>query len=423
MNIFIIHKKENAMSYPYRPTQKWDVHTHTTLSPATYGALERFADYDRFVRVRGRSAGQCGAEIIDSQGRVFRTIMKNAYDPEARLLDMNADRVTVQVISPTPAMIPDYIDDEADASQICRILNDDSLSLVAKYPERFTALGALPMRFPDQAIHEMERIQSCGMRGFEINSNVDGMDLDDPRLFAIFQAAAEKGMAVFVHPWAGFMSPRIETALQRRMHEKRNWRPWLLGMPLETALAFDAMRSGGVHERLPNLRVLYAHGGGAFPALLGRLEHGQYCRPDLFKEASSISPWETILNSGVYVDTLTHNPWVLKMLIDVMGSSRMAMGSDYPYPLGEQEPFGPESRRDILGNECPYSGPKSIYPGHMIEHLPSSFAEAAEARNYFGWLPDRNADGPRPLPMLTPHEKGHMLFGTARRWLGYDGPL
>src|SRR6185436_8947045 len=102
-----------------------------------------------------------------------------------------------------------------------------------------------------------------------------------------FEAAAEMNMAVFIHPWGGFMSP-VEERLKKRMNGDRNWRPWLIGMGMETALAFDSMRCGAVHERLPKLRVMYAHGGGVFPALLGRLDHGSWCRPDLFKNASRL---------------------------------------------------------------------------------------------------------------------------------------
>jgi aminocarboxymuconate-semialdehyde decarboxylase len=221
----------------------------------------------------------------------------------------------------------------------------------------------------------MERIRKQhGMRGIEINSNINGMDLDDPKLFPVFEAAAEMDMAVFIHPWGGFLNPS-EAALKNRVNPDRNWRPWLIAMPMETALAFDSMRTGGVHERLPKLRVMYAHGGGAFPSLLGRLEHGAYCRPDLFKNASQLDPFQTVKNCGIYVDSLVHNPSVLRMLIELMGVERVAMGSDYPYPLGEMD----------------MRGIKKIYPGHLIEHLEG----------------------------LTAQQRERLLSGTAKEWLGY----
>lgn len=370
--------------------EKWDVHTHTTLSPATYDLLEKFTGYADFVRVAAHATEPCCANIVRSDGTIFRKIGNNAYDASVRVQDCDRFGITRQVLSPTPAMIPDMVDDAGDAAEICRILNDDNARLVAQFPERFTALAALPMRHPKHAIEEMERVHGLGFHGFEINSNIAGVDLDHPDFFPVFESAARLGMAVFVHPWGGFMAPQ-EERLKSRMNEKRNWRPWLLGMGLETALAFDALCRGGVHERLPHLRVLYAHGGGVFPALLGRMEHGAYCRPDLFRDISRLNPYQTIEQCGVYVDSLVHDPLMLQMLIQMFGVNRIAMGSDYPYPLGEMEPFDTVTKKDNLGNSCPYPQAKALYPGKMIETLNG----------------------------LCDEDKNRMLAGTAKEWLGF----
>ncbi len=351
--------------------EKWDVHTHTVTSPETYEALSRFTHYADFIRVRAHKTKPCCAEMVNSKGEVQREVEENAYNGAVRIKECDAHGVMVQVLSPTPMMIPDYAE-VADAAEICKILNDDNAATVAKFPKRFQAIGALPMQDADKAIKELERFNGLGMHGIEINSNINGMDLDELKLFPVFAAAAEMNMAIFIHPWGGFMSP-TEERLKKRMNAGRNWRPWLLGMGLETALAFDSMRSGGVHERLPKLRVMYAHGGGAFPAMLGRLEHGAYCRPDLFKNASQLDPYETVKKCGVYVDALVHDESVLHMLIAQMGVDRVAMGSDYPYPLGELDTIGK----------------KGIYPGHMIEHLD-----------------------------ITQAQRERLLSGTAKEWLG-----
>lgn len=369
---------------------KWDVHTHTTPSPETYEALGRFTHYADFIRVRPHPTQPCCAQMVNSQGELQRLIEANAYNPTARLTDCDRHGVTMQVLSPTPMMLPDYVDNPEDAAAICRILNDANAAIVAGHPTRFMALGALPMHHPKHAITEMRRIQELyGMRGIEINSNIHGADLDDPSFFPIFEAAATLDMAVFIHPWGGFMSPQ-EQHLKGRMNAARHWRPWLIGMAMETALAFDAMHFGGVHARLPKLRVMYAHGGGAFPALLGRLEHGAYCRPDLFTDAMARDPYQTVRDSSVYVDTLVHSEAVLTMLIALLGVERIAMGSDYPYPLGEMEPFNADTRLDTMGNRCPYPNPKGLYPGHLIEHLEG----------------------------LSDTQRQRLLSGTAKEWLG-----
>ena len=380
----------------------WDVHTHTTLAPETYNALARFRHYESFVRVRAQAAGPCAAEIVNHRGEVQRSLHANAFDGPARIQECDQHGVTMQVLSPTPMMLPDAIDNAADASEICRILNDGNAALGSQFPTRFTALGALPMRHPGHAIHELERIHALGMRGVEINSNIDGLDLDDPLFFPVFQAAAALDMAIFIHPWGGFMSP-AEPRLRSRMHEQRNWRPWLLAMGMETALAFDSMRSGAVHERLPHLRVLYAHGGGTFPALLGRMSQGHHVRPDLFRDSATLAPYETLRDCAIYTDSLTHDPFLLHLLLQILGPARIAMGSDYPYPLGEADPHGT----------------KGIYPGHMVRHLPESGdADAHEAAwQHFPWLPRHNSSGPRSLPTLTPSDKQELLHKTAKDWL------
>lgn len=382
--------------------EKWDVHTHTTLSPDTFSALEKYAArYMDFVRIRAHKTKPCCAEMVNGKGEVLRVIEDDAYDGAVRIKACAHHHVSVQVLSPTPMMIPDFVDNAGDAAEICKILNDDNARLAAQFPQRFIALGALPMLHTEAAIIELERIKNLGMRGVEINTNINGLDLDDARFYHIFEACAALGMAIFIHPWGGFMSPS-EAALKSRMNASRNWRPWLCGMPLETALAFDSMARGAVHERLPHLRVMYAHGGGAFPALLGRMEHGSYCRPDIFEDVPSANLWKTIKTCGVYTDTLTHNPWALKMLSDMLGSNRIAMGSDFPYPLGEIDPFTS----------------KNIYPGHMIEHLPSVPDDQEKAWAHFNWLERENADGQRDLPLLSAAQKDNMLHNTAKKWLG-----
>ncbi len=407
------------MIYPYKPAEKWDVHTHTTLSPATFDRLSKFTAYEKFVRIRAHDAKPCCAVMVNSQGEVQREIEDNAYEGKVRVHDCDTHGVTMQVLSPTPMMIPDYVDNERDAAEICKILNDDNARLAAEFPKRFMALGALPMRFPDAAIREMARARDdLGMRGVEINTNVDGMDIGHPFLYPIFEAAANLNLAVFIHPWGGFMAPE-EKMLQNRMNLNRNWRPWLIGMGMETAIAFDSMRCSGVHERLPDLRVLYAHGGGAFTGLIGRLEHGAYCRPDLFEKRSQLDPYATVRECAVYSDSLTHSPWGFETLLHTLGANRIAMGSDYPYPLGEIDPFDSATKSDPKGNGCPYDQIKGIYPGHMIENLPGPDTDMEQAWKKFAWIPHEDAGGnPRSLPRLTDEQRQRMLSGTAKEWLG-----
>jgi aminocarboxymuconate-semialdehyde decarboxylase len=120
------------------------------------------------------------------------------------------------------------------------------------------------------------------------------------------------------------------------------WLPWLVGMPAETSLAISSMIFGGVFERFPKVRVAFAHGGGAFPGTIGRIEHGFHVRPDLVAIDNKTNPRKYLANDGhpaqFYVDSLVHDADALKMLIKLFGAQRVALGSDYPFPLGEAKP-------------------------------------------------------------------------------------
>jgi aminocarboxymuconate-semialdehyde decarboxylase len=117
---------------------------------------------------------------------------------------------------------------------------------------------------------------------------------------------------------------------------KRYWLPWLVGMPAESSRALCSLIFGGVLERLPSLRVAIAHGGGSFPATLGRIQHGFDVRPDLVALDNAIPPRDYL--GRFWVDSLVHDPHDLANLLRLVGDDKIVMGSDYPYPLGEAVP-------------------------------------------------------------------------------------
>jgi aminocarboxymuconate-semialdehyde decarboxylase len=155
---------------------------------------------------------------------------------------------------------------------------------------------------------------------------VNDLNLDASELFPIFQAAEELGAAIFVHPWDMFGKKRMT----------KYWLPWLVGMPAETTMAICSMIFGGVLERLPKLRVAFAHGGGSFPATIGRIAQGFEVRPDLCAVDNNVNPRAYL--GHFYVDSLVHDPLALDYLVQTLGSNSIALGSDYPFPLGEAVP-------------------------------------------------------------------------------------
>lgn len=298
-----------------------DVHTHI-LPPELPDLRQRFGygGWPSIVPDGPRTA----RIVIDD--RVFRVIDDDCWDPVRRLEDCDRDGVALQVLSTVPVMFS-YWAEAADTAHLAHILNDHIASVCARWPDRFAGLGTLPLQDPDLAIAELERcIRDLGMAGVQIGTHAGPWELDDPGLVAVLAAAADLDAAVFVHPWDMLAPERME----------RHWLPWLVGMPTELALAFSALTLGGVLRRLPRLRILLAHGGGAFPGILGRLEAGHRARPDLAATGDDASP-RTYLDR-IHVDSLVHDPATLRFVADLVGTARITVGTDYPFPLGEAQP-------------------------------------------------------------------------------------
>jgi aminocarboxymuconate-semialdehyde decarboxylase len=262
--------------------------------------------------------------LID--GNCFREIEANCWDPECRIDEFTRHGVQMQVLSTVPVMF-NYWARPEHALDLARLLNDHIAEVVRKYPDRFAGLGTLPMQAPGLAVREMERcVRELGLAGVEIGSHVNEWNLDEPALFPVFEAAERLGAAVFVHPWDMLGRERMQ----------RYWTPWLVGMPAETCLAICSVIFGGVLERLPRLRLCFAHGGGSFPGTIGRIEHGFRVRPDLCATRNAINPRAYL--GRFYVDSLVHDADALRHLIRLFGARCVALGSDYPFPLGEEVP-------------------------------------------------------------------------------------
>jgi aminocarboxymuconate-semialdehyde decarboxylase len=214
-----------------------------------------------------------------------------------------------------------------DGLEVARFLNDHLAALCRAQPSRFLGLGTLPLQDAELAAGELERcVRELGLCGVQIGTHVGPWNLDAPELFPFFARAAELGAAIFVHPWDMLAPERM----------KKYWLPWLVGMPAECALAISSLIFGGVLERLPALRICFAHGGGAFPGTLGRIQHGFEARPDLCAVDNPHPPERYARR--IYVDSLVHDPRALRLLLEVFGPERIALGTDYPFPLGEQRP-------------------------------------------------------------------------------------
>ncbi len=313
---------------------KIDVHTH--ILPENWPDLRERYGYGGFVRLEHHAPCRARMMIDD---RFFREIQSDCYDPEVRIGDCDRTGVDVQVLSTVPVMFSYWAKPE-HTLDLSKLLNDHLAEVVSRRPDRFVGLGTLPMQAPDLAIRELERcVRSLGLAGVQIGSHIEGWNLDAPELFPVFEAAAELGAAVFVHPWDMVGKDKMT----------KYWLPWLVGMPAETSLAICSVLFGGVLERLPNLRIGFAHGGGAFPGTVGRIDHGFDVRPDLCAVDNDHRP-STYLGR-FYVDSLVHDPDALRFLIGKVGEKSIALGSDYPFPLGEAHPGKLIESMDDLSSE------------------------------------------------------------------------
>jgi len=298
-----------------------DLHTH--MLPPQLPEMRERSGYGGWIRLERAAPGR--ARMLQDD-HLFREIEADCWDALPRLEAMDRTAVDVQVLSTVPVLFS-YWAQPADGMFLARALNDHLAEVVAARSRRFVALGTVPLQAPDLAIEELERcVKQLGMPGVQIGSHVGLWNLDDPALFPFFQAAADLGAAVFVHPW-DMLAPE-RTA--------RYWMPWLVGMPTESTIAICSVVFGGLLERLPALRIAFAHGGGSFPGTFGRIEHGFAARPDLVAINSPRPPAESL--GRFWVDSLVHDPRMLRLIVDMVGSSRVALGTDYPFPLGEDVP-------------------------------------------------------------------------------------
>jgi aminocarboxymuconate-semialdehyde decarboxylase len=300
---------------------KIDIHTHIIPEKMPNWA-ERFG-YGGFISLDHHQPC-CAKMMIDD--KFFREIQSNCWDPETRITECNHHHIDVQVLSTIPVLFS-YWAKAKDALVLSEFLNDHIAGIVDKYPKRFVGLATIPLQDIDLAILELQRcVKTQGFACVQIGSHVNDMNLNDPHFFPFYEEAEKLGAAIFVHPWDMMAKDKMA----------KYWLPWLVGMPAESSLAICSMIFGGVFEKFPNLRVAFAHGGGSFPATIGRIEHGFHVRPDLVAVDNPINPRNYL--SKIYFDTLVHDPLMMNYLMDLVGPNQLALGTDYPFPLGELSP-------------------------------------------------------------------------------------
>lgn len=289
-----------------------------------------------------------GSAMVMVGDKPFRPITSACWDPAVRLEDMDRDGVDIQIMCATPVLFA-YHRPAEQALEVARLFNDAALDICAANPDRLKALCQVPLQDIDKACTEVSRCMENGHLGVQIGNHVGHKNLDDEGIITFLHHCANVGAAVLVHPW--------DMMAQERM--PKYMLPWLVAMPAETQLSVLSLILSGAFERLPeNLKICFAHGGGSFPYLLGRVDNAWQHR-DIVREDCPRRPSEYV--NRFYVDSAVFNPGALDLLVSVMGEERVMQGSDYPFPLGEQEigklvkeqaSFSDSTKQRILGGNA-----------------------------------------------------------------------
>jgi aminocarboxymuconate-semialdehyde decarboxylase len=299
---------------------KIDTHTHI-LPPDWPDLAARFGD-SRFPILRVEQ----GRHRIYRDGRFFREVQPNAWDARLRIEQYESFGISRQVVSTVPVLFC-YWAPGAQALVLHQHLNDHLAQLQRDHPDRYVGLATVPLQDPALACAELRRsVQELGLAGVQIGSHVEDWNLDAPELSEFFATAEALDASVLIHPWDMMGAAGMP----------KYWMPWLVGMPAEQSRAACALIFGGVLERHPKLRIAFAHGGGSFPYTLGRIEHGFRMRPDLVAIDNPHPPSSYL--ARLYFDCCVHDDRALRYLIDTVGVDQVMLGTDYPFPLGEQEP-------------------------------------------------------------------------------------
>jgi len=285
-----------------------------------------------------------GASLERLAGGGYRLRAKHITHPfderfiglESRMEKMNQRRIDIHALSLTTPMV--YWATPALGLALSQAFNDAASAAHRKHPQRFFGLAMVPMQAPELALKELERAARLpGMRGMYLATNVNGQELDEKAFWDVYAKCEELGWPIFLHP--------VDTIGQDRT--RRYYLKNLLGNPYDTGVAAACLVFGGVLDRFEKLEINLPHAGGAFPGLIGRLDHGARVRPEL---KHMKQPPSACLRRFTY-DTIGHDDRINMNLVRLVGPDRVTLGSDYCFDMGLDDPLKTVERLDLSDEE------------------------------------------------------------------------
>lgn len=266
-----------------------------------------------------------GAASLAVNAGQFETIGPKLTRLGDRLADMDVMGVDVQVISISPTQYFYAIDDADMAEAVCAAANDGIAETCAAHADRLIGLGTVSLQYPDRAAAQLEMlIREHGMRGVEISSHVDGVNISDRRFDPFWAKADALGAVVFLHPWGTTVGDRLG----------RHYLGNIVGQPMETAIALSNLIFEGTLDRHPGIKIVAAHGGGYLPLYINRSDHAFAERAD----ACGCVHRPSSYLKRIWFDSLVYEPGHLQRLIEVVGASQVVLGTDYPFDMGHYDP-------------------------------------------------------------------------------------
>jgi aminocarboxymuconate-semialdehyde decarboxylase len=310
-------------SAPEPKPRTLDVHAHHVGQPVVDRIDAEGAQYGV-----GIVTSDDGAKRVSVGGRASgMPLMPALIDETARLRWMDEARIDVQLVSGWMDLAGYHLPANAGA-WLCRVQNDALAALAAARPDRYFAAAMVPLQAPQAAADELNRaVHELGHRAVQIGARVEEEGLDSPALDPFWAAVQAANVPVIIHP--------ADTAAPPR--HRRLFLQILVGNPAETTFAAAALLLGGVFDRFPKLRVLLVHGGGCVPYQFGRLNRGRKAPPPFARGAAKLELDRYADN--LYYDTILHDDVALRYLISRVSAHRVAMGSDYPFPLRDPDPL------------------------------------------------------------------------------------